>query len=248
MSKFGQFRFAEAQFAEKDVLPEVRNRTFKSIPLGVWVRRSIKKQTTYRVRTGNNNSGVPLGRPIQDKYDYFVPSSINNVEGEPYRRQWIAAVHKWNHDLTDSEKKVYQKRATKGLRMSGYNLFMREAMKGLVDMFVDRGDPASYDYAKEDLTIDGAWHDLNLSSIVPAGAKAVFIIGHVEGADVDWAIMFRKKGNTNEVNHGGMETIRANVERHRSSIVAMDSNRVIQYKADNEAWTTLSLAVRAWWT
>jgi len=113
--------------------------------------------------------------------------------------------------------------------------------------FVDRGDPAAYDYAKEDLTIDGAWHDLDLSGIVSEFAKAVFIIGHLEGPAVDWAIMFRKKGNVNEIVHGGMETLRAGVERHRSSIVALDDNRIIEYKVDNQAWTTLDLAVKGWW-
>lgn len=114
-------------------------------------------------------------------------------------------------------------------------------------MYYDRGDPAAYDYAKEDLQLDGAWHNLDLSDIVPVCVKAIFIIGHVEGNGIDWKIMFRKKGNVNEINHGGMETIRANVERHRSSIVACDTNRVIQYKADNQAWTTLNLGIRGWW-
>lgn len=113
--------------------------------------------------------------------------------------------------------------------------------------FVDRGDPAAYDYAKEDLTIDGAWHDMDLSGIVSEHAKAVFIIGHLRGAGWDWHIKFRKKGNVNEVAHGGMETIRANIERHRSSIVALDSSRKIQYKVDDEAWDTLDLAVKGWW-
>lgn len=226
----------------------IQNRIYSGIILGIAIRRSINKEKTFRVRRGNGHYNAISGIEYQDQYDYFVPTSINNTESEPYRRQWIAAVHKWKYDLTDVEKKAYNIRANKGLRMSGYNLFMREAMKGLVQMFVDRGDPSVYDYAKTDLTLDGAWHDLDLSSIVPAGAKAVFIVGHVEGNGIDWTIMFRKKGNTNEVNHGGMETIRANVERHRSSIVALDTNRVIQYKADNQAWATLDLGIRAWWT
>jgi len=58
--------------------------------------------------------------------------------------------------------------------------------------FEDRGDPAVYDYDKNDLTKDGAWHDLDLSGIVPENAKAVFIIGHVQGNGIDWTIMFRK--------------------------------------------------------
>jgi len=118
---------------------------------------------------------------------------------------------------------------------------------GKAPVFVDRGDPAAYDYAKEDLTIDGAWHDLDLSGIVSEKAKAVFILGHLMGNAVDWKISFRKKGNVNEIVHGGMETLRANVERHRSSIVALDDNRVIQYKIDNQAWDTLDLAIKGWW-
>lgn len=118
---------------------------------------------------------------------------------------------------------------------------------GKAPVFVDRGDPAVYDYAKEDLTIDGTWVDLDLSHIVSEKAKAVFIIGHLMGNGIDWEIRFRKKGNVNEVAHGGMETIRAMVERHRSSIVALDDDRVIQYKIDNQAWDTLDLAVKGWW-
>lgn len=113
--------------------------------------------------------------------------------------------------------------------------------------FYDRGDPASFDKDVGDLTKDGAWHDWDVSAIVPVGAKAVLLCGHLEGAGTDWRIKFRKNGNTNEINHCGMETIRANVERHRTSIVACDANRVIEYNADNQAWVALSLAIRGWW-
>lgn len=229
-------------------------RSFYGALLGHETRGTIKGNgvstfsTIFRIRRGNGHQGAILGEKYQDKYSYFIPVSINNPESQPYRQQWIAAVHKWRYDLTDEQKAEYNQTATKNLHMSGYNLFMRRAMKGEIDMFVDRGDPATYDWAKEDLILDGAWHDLDLTSIIPAGAKAAFIVGHVKGAGAEWGIIFRKKGNTNETNHGGMQTLRANITRHRSSIVAMDSNRVIQYKADNEAWTDLDLAVRAWWT
>jgi len=229
-------------------LRTLQNRVYSGIILGRRIRGSIAKTRTFRIRPGNGYYDSVEGDEYQDQYAYFVPASINNVQAAPYRAQWIAAVRKWRYDLTAATKEVYNKRASKGLHMSGYNLFMREAMKGLVQMYVDRGDIAAYDKAKEDLTLDGAWNTWDLSSIVPAGAAAVFIIGHVEGGAVDWKIEFRKNGNSNEINHGGMETIRANVTRHRSSIVSCDANRVIQYKADNESWTTLNLAVRGWWT
>jgi len=115
-------------------------------------------------------------------------------------------------------------------------------------MYTDRGDPAVYDFDKDDLTIDGAWHDLALGAIVPVCVKAVLLVGHVEGNGTDWEIKFRKKGNVNEINHGAMETIRANVERCRMMICAINAGRVLQYKADNQAWATLDLAVRGWWT
>lgn len=128
MAKFGQFKFSEAQFGSKYVPGETRNRTYRSIPLGLTVRRQINKEVIYRSRTGNNNYGAPLGRAIQDKYNYFVPSSINNVESAASRTKWAGAVLKWQTVLTDAEKKAYNKRAHHRLRMSGYNLFMREEM------------------------------------------------------------------------------------------------------------------------
>ena len=223
-------------------------RQYSSVLVGAGIRKSIGLSVTYRMRRGNGSYGAIDGEIYQDRYKYFVPGSINNAQSEPYRRQWIAAVHKWIYDLTAAQKTEYQRRASHGLQMSGYNLFMREAMLGKVQMFVDRGDPAAYDYAKEDLTIDGAWHDLDLSALVPAGAKAVLLIGHLEGNAIAWKINFRKNGNSNEINHCDMETIRANVTRHRSSIIALDANRVIEYNADNQAWANLYLCVRGWWT
>jgi len=248
MPKFGQVHFGNVYFGESEPPTENWKRSLANIPLGIRVRRSIGKSVTFRIRRGNGYAGAVAGVAYQDKYKYFVPSSINNPESTPYRTHWAAAVDYWKNILTDDQKQVYNKKAVKGFRMSGYNLFMRAAMKGEIAMYTDRGDPASYDFDKDDLTKDAAWHDLDLSTIVPSIARAVFIIGHLEGNAVDWEIRFRKKGNTNDVVHSGMETIRANVERHRSSIVAIGSDQTIQYKVDNEAWTTLDLAIKGWWT
>jgi len=225
-----------------------QNRIYLGVILGAAIRRSIAKDRTFRVRQGNGYYESLLGETYQDQYDYFVPSSINNTESEPYRRQWIAAIHKWKYDLTDNEKEAYNKRTLKGLRMSGYNLFIREAMKGLVQMFVDRGDPAAFDYAKEDITTDATWRDLDLSAIVPAGAKAILLKTQLQSANPGDKIQYRKKGNSNEINTCGCEALRANVIRTRLGLTAIDANRVIQYNADDISWTTLNIVVRGWWT
>lgn len=237
----------------------IQNRKYKGIILGREIRGTISKEDPlnpgkfigdkiFKVRPGNGYYTALLGVFYQDQIDYFVPSSINNPESAGRRRVWIAAVHKWRFDLTAAQKEAYSKVAHKGLRMSGYNLFMREAMKGLVEMYVDRGDPATVDKVKTDLTIDGAWHDLDLSTIVPAGAKAVMLRTRLQSANPGDAIRYRKNGNTNEVNTCGCEALRANVLRTRLGITSIDANRVLEYNADNIAWTTLDIVVRGWWT
>jgi len=248
MPKFGQMWFNGYYFGDDTPSYTTFKKSIKRVPLGFKIRKQLEKKIIFRVRPGDGFFGSTTGKPSQQKYEYFVPSSIDNTEGGPYRVQLKAAIDHWQNVITDEEKAEYNLRASRGMHMSGYNLFIREAMKGIYSMFTDRGDPATYDYAKEDLTIDGAWHDLDLSAIVPSCARAVFIIGHLEGAAVDWKIQFRKKGNTNEIIHGGMETLRAGVERHRSSLVAIGSDQTIEYKISNESWTTLSLAIKGWWT
>jgi len=226
----------------------INNRTYGGIILGVAVRGQIAKTRIFRFRRGNGYYNALLGTQYQDQYDYFLPTGYATANVGGARQQWIAAVHKWRYDLTAAQKKTYNIRASKGLRMSGYNLFMREAMKGLVQMYVDRGDPAAMDYVKTDLTIDGAWHDLNLSAIVPAGAKAVLLRTSLQSGAATDKIRYRKNGNTNEINACGCESLRANVARTRLGVTAIDANRVIEYNADNIAWTTLELVVRGWWT
>ena len=113
--------------------------------------------------------------------------------------------------------------------------------------FYNRGDPASVDYIKTDLTLDGTWVDLNLFDIVPVNAKAVLLHVTVEGNSATWSMMFRKNGNVNEIIHEHVESLRANVERSRNAIVALDVNRVIEYKGDNVAWTTVNIVVSGWW-
>lgn len=224
------------------------NRIYGGIPLGLAVRGSIDNDRTFRIRPGNGHQNAILGEVYQDQYAYFVPGSINNVQSEPYRRQWIAAVHKWRYDLSTADKAIYNERVKYKLHMSGYNLFMRLAMKGEIDMYVDRGDPAANDYDVGDLTTDATWRDIDLSGIVPSGAKAILMKTTLKSGGATDKIRYRLKGNVNEINACGCESLRANVGRTRLGIVSIDANRVMQYNADNIAWTALSFVVRGWWT
>lgn len=223
------------------------NRSINGIFLGCSVRKQFGKQFIFQVIRGNGYYGSVLGKLYQQKKAYYVPVSINNAAGEPSRRQWIAAVHKWKYDLTVDEKKAYNLLASKGLHMSGFNLFMRRAMKGEIDMFVDRGDPSSADWTQANLTMDSTWHELNLSAIVPAGAKAVFLRISFQDASINQELSFRKNGSTYAVNRALTRTMIANIAMYQDKIVACDVNRIIEYYA-NAGLDSVSITIAGWWT
>lgn len=226
----------------------INNRTYSGIILGVAIRGSIGKTTTFRVRPGNGHQGALLGTHYQDQYAYFLPTGYATANVGGARQQWIAAVHKWRYDLTLSQKKAYNIRANKGLHMSGFNLFMREAMKGLVQMYVDRGDPAAVDFAIGDLTDDATWRELDISAIIPLGAKAVLFEIDMQSVNAGREMFLKKYGQTNDVNHWHANTLVGNQHQSEMAIVAVDHNRKVLYNLENATWAQLDMILRGWWT
>lgn len=82
----------------------------------------------YRCRRGNGFYGSVLGKMYQDQYAYFVPLSINNVQGEPARQAFATAVSNWQNVLSDAQKQVYYDRA-RNMCMTGYNLYISEYVR-----------------------------------------------------------------------------------------------------------------------
>jgi len=85
--------------------------------------------TTYRVRRWHGPLGAGPTEIVQDQYPYYVPSSINNAQGAASRTAFAQAVANWQDVVTEEEKIVYNQKATKGIHMSGYNLYIRDYMK-----------------------------------------------------------------------------------------------------------------------
>lgn len=119
--------------------------------------------------------------------------------------------------------------------------------KYLINSFVDRGDPGAQDWTKLDFTVDAGWHDLDLSAIVPAGAKSVLFVALVQHTLVNKLFMLRKKGNANIFNISSINTVVANVNYYQDWVCPCDKNRVIQYRATPPAWAIMSLLVKGWW-
>lgn len=114
-------------------------------------------------------------------------------------------------------------------------------------VYVDRGDPAVADNATGEFTKDDAWHNYDLSSIVPAGAKTILIRVLAATTAAGHQFALRKEGNSNAINMAQVRTQVANVVISQDLIVSCDANRVLEYFATNATWSTLNVTVAGWW-
>ncbi|MFA5763644.1 MAG: hypothetical protein WC915_02440 [archaeon] len=112
--------------------------------------------------------------------------------------------------------------------------------------YVDRGDPSNWDFTTTDFIADSAWHDLDLSAIVPAGAKAVSIKLYVDKTVANRVVSLRKKGNTNTIAGITINTQSASFGIYGNGIVGCDSDQVVEYYAQSGAWPTFNLVVTGW--
>jgi len=116
----------------------------------------------------------------------------------------------------------------------------------LAPHWVDRGDPSAYDFTAGDFTQDNNWYDLDLSSIVPAGAVAVLLRVGMQDATTDTQVSFRKNGNSNVYNAGVFKTVEANIDISGELMVFCDTNRVIEYRV-SQSLTALNVLVMGWY-
>ena len=63
--------------------------------------------------------------------------------------------------------------------------------------YVDRGDPANFDFDTGAFTDDNTWRELDLSSIIGVGVKTVHLRVRFASDSSGVSLAFRKKGNTN---------------------------------------------------
>jgi hypothetical protein len=113
--------------------------------------------------------------------------------------------------------------------------------------YEDRGDPDSTDFEVGDLTADGTWHTLDLSSIVADGASAINIKVVVEDDLVGSAIKFRMNGNTNTYATSNLRTQRATSINDATLVVPVDENQVCEYWMTNVTFTQARIVVLGWW-
>lgn len=221
---------------------------YGSVIAAIQVQKQIGKKWIYRIRHGNGYAGSKEGTRYQDRYPYFVPDSINNIESRPSRVTLATAVKYWQNTLTPAEKKEYNKKGSRNKNLPGYNQFISEVLKGEFSLFVNRGDPAVTDFTVADFTCDNTWHELDISAFVPATAKLTLFHLKFEASQKDEEILFRKHGNNNIINITGCKTKQTDKHQYKTILIATSATRKIEYKSTNANITVIDLTVRGWHT
>lgn len=113
--------------------------------------------------------------------------------------------------------------------------------------FVDRGDPAAWDFVTGDFTKDNAWHDLDLSGIVPALAKAVLLRLYVASAALGKSFLLRKDGNTNALSAVQISPTVTGVAFSSNPSCPVSTARKLEYKVTDANINQAYLCVMGWW-
>lgn len=139
MPKYKQIWYNGGYYGGKPIAPGRPRQSIGRIPLGLIVRKQLGKHVIFRYRKGNDVAGSLSTKHYQDKYKYFVPPSINNLQGLAARVACKEAVNNWKTVLTDEEKADWKKKAFAYYPMSGWNLYFREYVKDRVKDFARYG-------------------------------------------------------------------------------------------------------------
>jgi len=112
--------------------------------------------------------------------------------------------------------------------------------------FVDRGDPTAFDFTLADFTTDFVWHDLDLSALVPPGAMAAVLKLSIITTNTQKIVYFRKNGNVQPYNVSFLAIQVANTWIGGDLIVALDTERKVQYKIHAATWTAINAIIAGW--
>lgn len=113
--------------------------------------------------------------------------------------------------------------------------------------YEDRGNATGYDWDETDLTTNGDWHALDLSSVIPQDTKLVLLRVTVEDDVINRQLFFRQYGNDNTFNASVAYTQVADQSISFDCIIAVDSERRVEYLASNATWTRIDILVKGWW-
>jgi len=115
--------------------------------------------------------------------------------------------------------------------------------------YVNRGDVVGWDYTLTDFTIDGSWHDIDMSALdIPSNAYMVMfrVMVEVSSGD-DKTFYIREKGFTDFKNAGTIIAQAAGVMNTGLMLVGCDDTQIFEYWGSSPAaWVNINVAVIGW--
>jgi hypothetical protein len=117
----------------------------------------------------------------------------------------------------------------------------------LLHSFVDRGNPAAVDFTTVDFTLDGAFHSLDVSGIVPDSAKAILFNVQVQNSAASRFVWLRSPPNTNNKNIVEIYSQVAGIRLGTDAVLGYDGSGNIEYAVFVAGWLHLSITVKGWW-
>jgi len=116
----------------------------------------------------------------------------------------------------------------------------------LTSTYVHRGDPDDYDVVEGDMVDDNNWHELDLSAIVPEGAKAVHLVVMTMFGAVGRGLFLRNTSQIQPYNAAYCISTVGSVLQYFDITQSLDVNRKIDYKIEPTNIFIL-ITVRGWW-
>ena len=110
----------------------------------------------------------------------------------------------------------------------------------------NRGNMVLPDFASGNLTLDGAWYDLDLSNIVPVGTKFVQLQVGLTGPELGKEIRFREKGQTGDPVTHRLNIAALAIPAFSRFWIGIDNARKLEYYSGAVALVQCDITVVAW--
>lgn len=128
-------------------------------------------------------------------------------------------------------------------------------MQWLIDLVIEylhihglavyRGNIAAVDFAIGDFTLDGAWHTLDLSSIVPANATVVHLLVSFKSSVTNDSFWIGRAPQAGNPNRSIVRTAGAFITVSPDITCYPDANRHLEYTG-SVSTTVLNMVVKGW--
>lgn len=111
----------------------------------------------------------------------------------------------------------------------------------------ERPHTISWDFSLVDFTMDETWRELDLSSIIPEGVKAVNVFASGVHADIHKHL--KVSPITNEPQRGTtlLRTKVATVAEVGRIACGVTTDRKMYYSAEAPNWNSIQMQIKGWW-